>query len=97
MIYNVMLVSGVRQNDFIYIYIYLFLFKLFFPFSLIEHIFEQSSLCYTIGPYWLSTLNIVVCKCQSQTLNLSLLKNLHQSRNGSVLGVCMCVYVCYEF
>ena len=33
---------------------------------------EQSSLCYTIGPCWLSILYIVVCICQSQTPNLSL-------------------------
>ena len=26
---------------------------------------EQSSLCYPVGPCWLSGLNIVVCVCQS--------------------------------
>ena len=33
---------------------------------------EQSSLCYTVGPYQLSILYIVVCICQSQSPNLSL-------------------------
>ena len=32
------------------------------------HNIEQSSLCYTISPCWLSILNIAVCPCQSQTL-----------------------------
>ena len=28
---------------------------------------EQSSMCYTVGPCWLSFLNTAVCTCQSQT------------------------------
>ena len=28
---------------------------------------EQSSLCYTVGLYWLSILNIAQCTCPSQT------------------------------
>ena len=32
---------------------------------------EQSSLCYTVGPSWLSILNIAVCTCRSQTPYLS--------------------------
>ena len=32
---------------------------------------EQSSLCYTVGPCWLSILNIAVFTCLSQTLYLS--------------------------
>ena len=28
---------------------------------------EQSSLCYTVGPCWLSTLNTAACTCPSQT------------------------------
>ena len=70
--------------------------SILFPYKLLRNL-EYRSLCDAVGLCWLSILNIVVCKCQSQTLNLSVLKNLHQSRNGSVLGVCMDVYVCYEF
>ena len=33
---------------------------------------EYSSLCYTVGPCYLSILLIVVCICQSQTPNLSI-------------------------
>ena len=47
------------------------LFQILFPFKLLHNI-EQSSLCYTVSPCWLSILNIVVCTCQSQTANLSL-------------------------
>ena len=32
---------------------------------------EQSSLYYRVGPCWFSVLNIAVCTCQPQTLNLS--------------------------
>ena len=31
------------------------------------HITEQSSLCCTLGTYWLSILNIAVCTCPSQS------------------------------
>ena len=30
--------------------------------------FEQSSLCYPVGPCWLSIINIPVSTCPSQTL-----------------------------
>ena len=33
---------------------------------------EQSSLCYRVGPCWLSILNKAVCTCQSQTPNIFL-------------------------
>ena len=42
------------------------LFQILFPFRLL-HNTEQSSLCYTVSPCWLSILNIAVCTCQSQT------------------------------
>ena len=29
---------------------------------------EQSSLCYTVGPYWLPILNTAVCTCPSPTV-----------------------------
>ena len=46
--------------------IYLFFLPILFPIRLLQNI-EQSSLCYTAGPCWLSILNIAVYTCQSQT------------------------------
>ena len=54
----------------LYIHTYPFFFNSF-PFRLLHNI-EQRALCYTVGPCWVSLLNIVVCTCQSQTSNLSL-------------------------
>ena len=34
--------------------------------SRLLHNIEQSSLCYTVGPCWLSILNVTVCICRSQ-------------------------------
>ena len=70
-----MLVSGVQQSDsvihtFIHTYISV-LCQILFHYRLLQDI-EYSSLCYTVGPFYLSTLYIVVCICQSQTPNLSL-------------------------
>ena len=62
LINNVVLVSGVQQSDsVIHIHVSILL-KIIFPFRLLHNI-EQSSLCYTVGPYWLSILYIVVCLC----------------------------------
>ena len=41
------------------------LFWIIFSFRLLYNI-EQSSLCYTVGPCWLSILNIAVCTYQFQ-------------------------------
>ena len=63
MINNVVLVSGVQQSDsVIHIHVSI-LFQILFPFRLSDNI-EQSSLCYTVGPCWLSILNIAVCTRQ---------------------------------
>ena len=35
--------------------------------SKLPHSIEESSMCYAVGPYWLSILNIAVCICPSQT------------------------------
>ena len=60
------LVSGIQQSDsVIHMYISI-LFQILFPFRLLYNI-ELSSLCYIVGPYWLSILNIVVRARQSQT------------------------------
>ena len=57
-----MLVSGVQQSDsVIYIHISI-LYQILFPFRLSQSI-EQSSLCYTVGPCWLSILNTAVYTC----------------------------------
>ena len=61
-----MLVSGVHQGDFLSI-----LFPILFLFRLLQNI-EWSFLCYTVGPCWLSILNVAVCTCQSQTFNVFL-------------------------
>ena len=62
MINNVVLVSGVEQSDSV-IHIHVpILFQILFPFRLLQNI-EQSSLCHTVGPCWLSILNIVVWIC----------------------------------
>ena len=61
-----MLVSGVQQSDsVIHIHVSI-LFQILFPFGLSQST-EQSSLCCTGGPRWLSTLNRAVGTCQSQT------------------------------
>ena len=71
LINNVVLVSGVQQSDsVIHIHVSI-LFQILFPPRLLQNI-EQCSLCYTVGPCWLSILNIAVCTCQSQTPILSL-------------------------
>ena len=59
---NVVLLSGVQQSDsLIHIHVSI-LFQSLFLFRLLQSI-EQSSLCYTVGPCWLSILNIAVCTC----------------------------------
>ena len=54
--------SKVRQ---LYIYVAT-LFQILLPYRLLQNT-EYSSLCYTVGPCWLSILNIAVSTCQSQT------------------------------
>ena len=57
LINSVLLVSGVQQSDsIIHVHVSI-LFQILFPFRLLHNI-EQSSLCYTVGPCWLSILNI---------------------------------------
>ena len=67
---NVVLVSGVQQiaNDSV-IHVYVSPFQILCLSRLLENI-EQSSLYYTVGPCWLSVLNMAVCTCQSQTPKL---------------------------
>ena len=57
---NVMLVSGVKQSDSVIHILVSILFQIILPFKLLQSI-EQSSLCCTVGPCWLSVLNIALC------------------------------------
>ena len=55
---NNVLVSGVQQIV-QQIYMYLFLFQIHLLIRVLQNI-EQSSLCYTVGPCWLSILSVKV-------------------------------------
>ena len=66
LINNVVMVSG-NWKGFSYTYTYIHSFSSSFPLRLLQNI-KQSSLCYTVGPCWLSVVNIAVCTCQPQTL-----------------------------
>ena len=62
----ILIVSGEQQKDSaIHTHIYI-LPQTPLP-SRLSHNIEQSSICYTVGPCWLSILNISVCTCWSQT------------------------------
>ena len=61
-----MLVSGVKQSDSVKHTHVPILFQIIFPFRMLQNI-EQSSLCYTVSPCWLSILNTAEYTCQSQT------------------------------
>lgn len=63
---------------------------------------ESSSLCYTIGPGWLSVLKIAGCTCLSQIPTLSLppnafslvtINSLSKSENGHILDMQFMFYV----
>ena len=58
LINNVKIVSGVQQSDSVILIHGSILSQIFFPFRLLQNI-EQSSQCYTVGPCWLSILNII--------------------------------------
>ena len=63
-------VSAVQQSDSV-IHTYAFFFHILFHYGL-SHDIEYSSLCYTVGPCCLSTLNVTVCIYQPQTPSPSL-------------------------
>ena len=57
---HIVLVSGIQQRV---SYTHLFFSFLFlFPYRLLHNI-ESGYLCYTVGPYWLFILYIIVCIC----------------------------------
>ena len=68
---NSVLVSCAQQSDSVkHIHVSV-LFLILLPFRSLQNT-EQSLLCYTGGPCWLSVLNTAVYTCHSQTPNLSL-------------------------
>ena len=68
---TMVIVLGEQQRDSA-ICIHVFILPLTPIPSKLPHDIEQSSLCYILGPRWLSILNIAVCTCPSQTPWLSL-------------------------
>ena len=62
----VVMVSGEQQRDLAIIIHVSSLPQTSLAFRL-PHYIEQSSLYYTVGPCWLSTSNIALCTCPSQT------------------------------
>ena len=61
-----MIASGGQQGDSA-IHIHVCTFPQTPLLSRLSHNIEQSSMCYTVDPCWLSILNITVCTCRSQT------------------------------
>ena len=63
LIYNVVLISTVQQSDsYLYISIYLYVYILFMFFSIMVYLrnIEYGSLCYTVGPYCLYILYVII-------------------------------------
>ena len=52
---NIVLISGVQKNDSVIEAVLFIVFQILFPFKLLQSI-EQSSLCYTVGSFWLPIL-----------------------------------------
>ena len=57
---NVVIVSGTQQSDSV-VHIHVSILPQTPLPSRLPHNIEQSSQCYTVGPCWLSILNIAVC------------------------------------
>ena len=66
------------------------LFKIIFPSSLLHNI-EQGSLCYTVGPCWLSILNIAMCTSIPNSLTVPSPQPLPSGNQKFIL--CECVSV----
>ena len=79
LINNVVLVSGVQQSDsVIHIHVSI-LFQILLPIRLLQNI-EQSSLCYAVGPCWLSILFYFLKNIYLVSLPSSLLDSLNHQR-----------------
>ena len=70
MINNVVIVSGGQQRDSA-IHIHESILPQTSLPSRLPYNIEQSSLCYAVGPHWLSILNKAVCTCRSRAPYLS--------------------------
>ena len=64
MVYNIVVVSGVQRSEPALQIHTTILFQILSPHGSLQNI-EQSSLCSTVGPCWLSILYTVVCVCKS--------------------------------
>ena len=62
--------------------------------SRLPHNIEQSSMCCTVGPCWLSILNIAVCTCPVQTLTISSLPYPHKFVLLSLWVFLFCKFIC---
>ena len=61
--YNVVLVSGIKQSDSVlhmYVCVYIYIFFSYFHYDLLQDI-EYSSLCFTVEPCGLFILYIILC------------------------------------
>ena len=61
------LVSGIQQSDSV-THTYMSIFQILSPYLLLQNI-EYSSLCYTVGPCWLSTYGAFECIILHSFLN----------------------------
>ena len=92
LIFNIVLVSSVQKSDSIIHTHISILFQILFSSGLLQNV-EQTSLCYTVGPCWLSIFNVVMCLCQSQTPDLSLPSLFPLFNHKFVLYVCESISV----
>ena len=81
------------KNVCVYIYIYVIyqvlyqiLYQILFLYRLLQNT-DYSSLCYTVGPGWLSVLYIAMCVCYPQIPNLSLPFHLSPLRTISLFSM----------
>ena len=90
LIYNIVLVSGVRQSDcYMYVFIQLFFFRFF---SIIDYykILSISQYLTIVGPCWLSILYIV--SFNPQIPSLSLLPTFPFG-NHSLVSISVCLFL----
>ena len=92
LINNVVLESGVQQSDSVIHTRASILFQIIFPFSLLQNI-EQHSLCYTVGPCWLTVLNIACVHVNPNPQ--SCLSPTHPPGNHKFSSLSLWVCVCF--
>ena len=92
LINNVVLESGIQQSDSVIHTRASILFQIIFPFSLLQNI-EQHSLCYTVGPCWLTVLNIACVHVNPNPQ--SCLSPTHPPGNHKFSSLSLWVCVCF--